>query len=105
MSATDPRVGDVTYLEPVTPGAPTVAYSRPRVRVVAIEYPLMTVELEDGTRVTTSHRNLFRRSAAARATDATPRARTLPGAAPRIDPRHGDELPLFDLDPAEGAGS
>ena len=91
--------GDVVHLTPRTVGAPSVAWSQPKVRVIAIAGPQVTVELSDGTHLTTSQRNIHRNpSHPPAAVDTAPRVRTLPGAPARIDPAHGDELPLFDLD-------
>jgi hypothetical protein len=88
-----PLAGREGYLVPVTPAAPSEAYQQPRVVVVSLAAPLVTVELADGRRITTSWRNVRQR--ALPQVDARPRVLAKP--APRIDPKHGTEL-TFDFE-------
>jgi hypothetical protein len=52
------RQGDEVYLVPNLPTAPSVAYKLPRVTVKSASAARATVELPDGTEITTDTRNL-----------------------------------------------
>lgn len=79
-----PRPGEPAYLVPVTPTAP--------VEVVSVAMPLATVALADGSRITTSARNVRRAPLA----EVAVKPRTLGGRVTRVDPKHGTEL-TFDF--------
>jgi hypothetical protein len=54
-------VGDLVYLVPTLQTAPRVAYQQPQVRIVSLVSTRVEVELEGGSRLWTSLRNLAKR--------------------------------------------
>jgi len=92
-----PTVGAPVVLAPVTKTACAACYQQRSGVVVAIATAGVTVQLGDGTHVTTHERNV--RSAhhpSATATAPTPRG-TPPARRSAIDPRHGTETTIFDF--------
>jgi hypothetical protein len=87
-----PARGDVVYLTPTTKTAPAAAYQHRQGVVVHVAGPDVTVDLGDGTRLTTHERNVWARCP-------TPPARTAAASRRRdgIDPRHGVETTIFDF--------
>lgn len=91
MAAWEPVIGRRVWLVPATPTAPSEAYRQPCVEIVSADAIQATVRLENKTLITTSLHNLR----------ATPPEAPKPPAKPvdryAIDPKHGEELELFQL--------
>ena len=86
------RPGDAVYLTPGTKTAPAAAYQHRQGVVVHVAGPDVTVDLGDGTRLTTHERNV-------RAHCPAPPTRTPTSGRRRdaIDPRHGVEITIFEF--------
>ena len=63
------KVGDLVWLVPNRPTAPTVAYRHPKVELVKRNGPRVTVRMEDGTELETDVGNLRRTPPAVRELD------------------------------------
>jgi hypothetical protein len=85
------KPGATVFLTPGTTTAPAAAYRQPRGVVVSAQPPTVTVDLDDGTRITTHERNV-RASA-----PALPKPRIPKPRATAIDSRHGVETTIFDF--------
>ncbi len=92
-----PTKGAAVVLAPVTKTACVACYQQRTGVVVAIATAGVTVQLGDGTQVTTHERNV--RSAHHPTATATESPRRSAPAARRsaIDPRHGTETTIFDF--------
>lgn len=92
-----PTKGADVVLAPVTKTACAACYQQRTGVVVAFATGEVTVQLDDGTRVTTHERNV-RSAHHPSATTTAPTARTAPAVRrPAIDPKHGTETTIFDF--------
>jgi hypothetical protein len=90
------QVGDLVWLVPNRPTAPTVAYRHPRVEIVKRNGPRITVRLNDGRELETDVGNLRRTPAPIKELDQVDRKIPVSPKSPLVElPEGWTEEPLW----------